>query len=51
MDWELGIGGCRLLHLECINKVLLYSTGKYIQSPRIDHDAKEYKKECVYMYN
>ena len=34
MDWEFGVGRCKLLHLEWIkNKVLLYSTGNYIQSP------------------
>ena len=33
MDWEFGISGRKLLHLEWIsNEVLLYSTGKYIQS-------------------
>ena len=31
MDWEFGVGRCKLLHLEWINnKVLLYSTGNYI---------------------
>ena len=36
-------GRCKLLHLEWIdNKVLLYSTGKYIQSPGINHNGKEY---------
>ena len=33
------------------NKVLLYSTGSYIQYPGINHNGKEYEKECVYMYN
>ena len=43
MDWELGVSRCKLLHFERINnKVLLYSTGNYIQSPEIDHDGKEY---------
>ena len=29
---ELGVGRCKLLHLECIsNEVPLYSTGNYIQ--------------------
>ena len=28
MDWEFGVGRCKLLHLEWINnKVLMYSTG------------------------
>ena len=37
MDWEFGVGRCKLLHLEEINnKVLPYSTGNYIQSPGIN---------------
>ena len=36
----------------CINnKVLLYSTGSYIQYPVITHIGKAYKKECIYAYN
>ena len=31
------------------NKVLLYSTGNYIQYPEISHNSKENKKECVYI--
>ena len=43
MDWEFGVGRCKLLHLEWINnKVLLYSTGNYVQSPEINHNEKEY---------
>ena len=48
--WD-GLGGfgastCKLLHLEWISyEVLLYSTGKYIQSLGIDHNGKEYQKE------
>ena len=26
-------------------------TGNYIQYPVINHNGKEYEKECVYMYN
>ena len=34
-----------LLNLECIrNRVLLYSTGYYIQVPGINHNEKEYQK-------
>ena len=52
MDWEFGVGRCKLLHIEWINhKVLLYSTGNYIQCPGINRNGKEYKKECIYMYN
>ena len=30
MDWEFGVGRCKLLHLEWTdNNVLLYSTGNY----------------------
>ena len=29
MDWESGVGGYKLLHLEWINKVLLYRTENY----------------------
>ena len=47
MDWEFGVGRCKLLHLEWINKVLLYSTGNHIQSPGINHSGKEYKKKNV----
>ena len=28
-----------------------YSTGNYIQYPVINHNGKEYDKECIYMYN
>ena len=52
LDWEFGISRCKLLHREWINnKVLLYSTGNYIQHPIINHNGKEYEKECIYMYN
>ena len=33
------------------NKVVLYSTGSSIQYPVINHNGKEYDKECIYMYN
>lgn len=42
MDWEFGVSRCKLLHLEWMNnKVQLYSTDNYIQSPRTGHDGKE----------
>ena len=45
MDWEFGISRCKLLYIEWINnKVLLYSTGNYIQYLVINHNGKEYKK-------
>ena len=50
MEWEAGVSRCRILYIEWINnKVLLYSTGKYIQYPVINHNGKEYKKECIYI--
>ena len=45
MDWELGVGTRQLLYIGQINnKVLLYSTGDYIQYTVINHIGKEYKK-------
>ena len=29
------------------NKVLLNSTGNYIQHPVINHNGKEYEKQCI----
>ena len=38
-DWELGISRCQLLYTGWINnKVLLYSSGNYIQHPVIKHN-------------
>ena len=52
VDWEFGVSRCKLLHIEWINnKVLLYSTRNYIQYPGINHNGKEHKKECIYVYN
>ena len=51
IDWEFGVNRCKLLYIGWINKVLLYSTGNYIQYPEINHNGKEYEKECIYMYN
>ena len=52
MDWEFGVGRCKLLHIDWINyKVLQCSTGNYIQCPGINHNGKEYEEECTYVYN
>ena len=52
MDWEFGVSRCKLLYIEWINNmVLLYSTGNYIQYPEINHNGKQYKNECIHMYN
>ena len=48
-DWEFGVSRCKLVHIGWINKVLLYSTGNYIQYPVINHNGKEYEKECIYV--
>ena len=45
VEWEFGISRCKLLYRGWINnKVLLYSTGNYIQYPVISHNGKEYEK-------
>ena len=50
MDGEFGISRCKLLHREWINnKVLLYSTGNYIQYPVIIHNGKEYENKHIYV--
>ena len=42
MAWEFEGSRCKLLYLEWVDcKVLLYRTGNYIQSPRINHNRKE----------
>ena len=47
-DGESGITRCKLLYIGWINyKVLLYSTGNYIQCPVKIHNGKDYKKEYV----
>ena len=51
MDWEFGVSRCKLLYIEWVNnKVLLYSTGNYIQYPVINCNGKEYETEFIYMY-
>lgn len=48
--WEFWISRCKLLYASWINnKVLLYSTGNYIQYPVINHNRKEYEKEYIYV--
>ena len=50
MEWEFGVSRCQLLYIEYINnKVLLYSTGNYIQYPVINHNGKQYEKEYIYV--
>ena len=50
VGWEFGVGRCKLLHLGWINnKVLLESTGNYIQSPGTNHNGEEYLKKNACM--
>ena len=45
LEWEGGVSRGQLVYMEWVNnKVLLYSTGKYIQYPVINHNGKEYEK-------
>ena len=47
-NWGFGISRCKLVYREWINnKVLLYSTGNYIQYPVINQNEKEHEKEYI----
>ena len=51
VDREFDISRCIILYIEWKNnKVLLYSTGKYIQSPVTNNNGKEYEKEYIYTH-
>ena len=43
LNCKFGISRCKLLYIEQINKVLLYSPENYIQYPIINHNRKEYE--------
>ena len=45
-EWEPGISKCKLLYVEWIKKVLLYSIENYTQYLVINHNGKE-KKDFV----
>ena len=48
-DWEFGVSRYKLLYVGWIkNKVLLYSTGNYIQYPMTNHNENKYEKEYTY---
>ena len=53
MEWEFGVSGCKLFYIGWINhKILLQSTGNYIQYPIINYNGKEYKRRMyIYRYN
>ena len=43
IDWEFEVGRFEVLHFEWINsRVLLFSTGNFIQSPGINHNRNGY---------
>ena len=49
-DWEFAVSRCKLLYTGWINnKVLLYSTGNYIQHPVINRNGKEYVRKGMYV--
>ena len=47
---SLEVSRCKPLYEEWINnKVVLYSTGNYIQYPVVNHNGKDYEKNGLYM--
>ena len=51
VEQMFGTRRCKLVYIEWINnKILLYSTENYIQYPVINHNGKEYEKECIYIH-
>ena len=44
IDWEFRISRCKVLHLEWLYTVLMYSTENYTQYPMTNHDGKNMKK-------
>ena len=51
MDWEFEISRWKLLYIRWINsKVLLYSTGNYIQCPVLNQNGKNMKNNYIYIY-
>ena len=50
MEWGSGVNRCKPLHIEWINKFLLYSTGNHIQYPEMHHNRKNiYKYAYIYI--
>ena len=45
MDWEFQVPRGKTLHIECMNKVLLYRPRNYIQYPGMETNRKR-----IYMY-
>ena len=51
LNWEFEISRCKQVCIEQISsKVLLFNTGSYIQYFVINHNGKEYEKQCVCVY-
>ena len=46
MYWEFGVRNASYFIHRIDNKVLLCSTGNYIQYPMRNHNGKEYQKKC-----
>ena len=52
IDWEFGVRRGKLVYIGWIHsKIFLYSIGKYILYPGINHSGKEYKEEYTYVRN
>ena len=50
-DQELGVSRGKLVYTRQIdNKVLLYSTGNYIEYPVVNHSGKDCEKSGIYMH-
>ena len=49
-DWKFRVSRCKLLYLDWISKILLYSTGNYIDYSMINHKWKRILKKIVHMY-
>ena len=49
MEWEFRVRKCKLLYINWIKKIILCSTGNYIQYPVICHNGRENEKKyrCV----
>ena len=44
MDWEFGISRYKLLFIEWVKKILLYTTGNSVQYSLLNLNGKEYEK-------
>ena len=51
MDWEFRVSRYKLLYIEWMNKVKLYSTRNYIQYPVITYNGKIISLLLIYSTN